>query len=343
MNACGRTGFSLVELLVVVTIIGILVALLLPAVQAARESARCLECRNHLKQIALGLHNYANQSGVLPPGAILAGYPRFGTADYDQLAEATSTKGGAHGTSWMLPTLPFIEQQSLYNLWDFKKSVLGNQTVAATDVATFYCPTRRAGVRREDQNLMFPHWVGWSSEAGWTRGGNDYAGCTGAQNAFANPTTSDASRPFCGSTYAYRQREELGVFLPNCSTAFRDITDGLSNTICLGESPRAQSADDRDAYWAVCHTATDGWAAAGSNTLFETGIYQSAAGRWYNNDQGQRGGFNKGYFESAGSDHSGGAHFAMADGSVHFLSQEISATVYMRLGAKADGEVAQLP
>ena len=107
------------ELLVVITIIGVLIALLLPAAQAAREAARRLQCQNHLKQIGLALHNYASQYGALPPGAILAGYPNTGTADYDPWPEATSTANGNHGTSWMLQILPFMEQQALFDRWDF--------------------------------------------------------------------------------------------------------------------------------------------------------------------------------------------------------------------------------
>jgi prepilin-type processing-associated H-X9-DG protein len=251
----------------------------------------------------------------------------------------------------MLQILPFMEQQALYDHWDFKQSVLGNQAVAATDIAAFYCPTRRSGVRREDQTLMFPHWAGWGSSAGWSRGGNDYGGCMGAQNAFTNPTTSSAKRLFCGVKYTYGYPSQIGIFVPNRSTSFSEITDGLSNTILAGEVPRFRwtgptPAGQSATFWAPCHTATDGWAAAGPNTLFETGIYNPAlavGAKWYNNDQGQSGGFNTGYFESAGSDHQGGAHFAMADGSVQFLSEDINSTVYMRLGAKADGEIVSLP
>jgi prepilin-type processing-associated H-X9-DG protein len=244
----------------------------------------------------------------------------------------------------MLQILPFIEQQALYDRWDFTQSALGNQAVAATDIAAFYCPTRRARVRQEDQTLMFPQWAGWGSSPGWTHGGNDYAGCTGAQNAFANPTTSSAARPFCGPSYAYQQGAELGIFLPNYSTAFRDVADGLSNTILAGEVPRGQwNGPVPDQYWGPCHTDTDGWAIAGENTLFETGIYNPTVGKWYNNDVGQTGGFNTGFVESAGSDHADGANFAMTDGSVQFLSEDINSALYMRLGAKADGEIAQLP
>jgi hypothetical protein len=197
---------------------------------------------------------------------------------------------------------------------------------------------------------MFPHWSGWGSQSGWTGGGNDYAGCIGAQNAYTNPTTSNAKRQFCGPDYVYDQSPNgmkktgvsgkiictRGVFVPNRATRFNDITDGLTNTIAIGEVPRAQSTDNRDSYWAACHTHIDGWAVAGPNTLFDT----TRAG---SNDVGQLGGFNNDYFESAGSDHVGGAHFGMADGSVQWLIEDINSAVYANLGCIGDGELIKMP
>jgi len=344
-------GFALVELLVVVAVIGVLVALTFPAIQAAREAARRVQCRNHLRQISLALHSYAASHGAFPPGAILAGYPATGTGSYNQLFEATSTSSGRHGTSWMLQVLPFMEQQALYDRWDFAKNVLANEVVAATDISTFYCPSRRNTVRSEDQTLMFPYWAGWGTMTGWSRGGNDYAACMGAQNAFTNPTTGNPSRRFCGPDYVYDQPPggmttlsisgqviwTCGVFVPNRATRLNDVNDGLSHTLLTGEVPRDVSADDGDEYRGPCHTHIDGWAAAGSNTLFDTAREGST------NDLGQRGGCNNGYFESAGSDHPGGAHFGMADGAVTWLSDDIDSALYANLGSMGDGEIVQLP
>ncbi|MBN1395397.1 MAG: DUF1559 domain-containing protein [Pirellulales bacterium] len=338
MRTHRRAAFSLVELLVAVTIVGLLIALLLPAVQAARETARRLACVNNLKQIGLALHNYADQYDALPPGAIVGDvYQTRGTNNFDPWPEATGDQPGMHGSSWMLQILPFIEQNALFDRWDFTRSVLGNRSVAETDVAVFYCPTRRRGVRAQDQNIMFPKRTPEDSYAGWTAGGNDYAGCIGAQNSFANPTASNVARPFCGPTYVYRT-DMRGVFVPNLATRFHEIADGLSSTIAVGEVPRTiWTGPAPNHYWRPCHTSIDGWAAAGSNTLFDT----TSAGS--TNDIGQLGGFNNDYFESAGSDHVGGAHFGLADGSARFIGEEIDQAVYAYLGSMADGQVARVP
>jgi prepilin-type N-terminal cleavage/methylation domain-containing protein len=349
MRTPAARAFTLVELLVVIAIIGVLVALLLPAVQAAREAARRAQCASQVKQIGVALHNYATQRGAFPPGAILAGYPKTGAADYDPWPEAASTASRKHGTSWMLPILPFIERQNLYDRWDFKKSVNGNQAVAATDIVGFFCPTRRQGTLSEDQAVMFPRWAGRGSASGWSHGGNDYGACIGAQNAFANPDDTDPARVFCGPKYVYDNPASgvtpngkkiclRGIFVPNFATSLAKISDGLSNTIAIGEVPRRQSGKKAgDKYWGPCHTHIDGWAIAGPNTLFDT----AKAGE--GTDKGQPGGFNTGYFESAGSDHSGGAHFGMADGSTHFINDTIDSIVYANLGSMADGQPAELP
>jgi prepilin-type N-terminal cleavage/methylation domain-containing protein/prepilin-type processing-associated H-X9-DG protein len=315
-----KRAFTLVELLVVVTIIGILIALLVPAVQAAREAARRAQCSNQLKQISLALHNYHQAQGVFPPGCIVS----MGTPPaWQPWQEAKAASGlNLHGTSWMLQALPYLEQQNLYDQWDFTTNVVGNAQVAQTDISIFYCPTRRNGIRSEDQK----HLAVWT----WTGGGSDYGGCIGSGNGWTNDSYRYFTNIEPGNASEHWQfPTRMGIFLPNTSARFSDVRDGTTCTIMIGELQRLVSPPSGV-------SSVDGWAAGGVATLFTTnnheksGIYQT-------------GGMNNKFFESAGSDHPGGAYFGMADGSVHFIAETIDLIVYANLGSMADGQPAQLP
>jgi len=329
-------GFTLVELLVVITIIGILIALLLPAVQAAREAARRMQCTNNLKQIGLALHNYAQQHGAFPHGCIVKLYD--GSPEKLRPFEEARLPDGAgyHGTSWMLAILPFMELQNIYDSWNFQTNVLGNAAVAQIDIGGFYCPTRRSGICPED--LVVP--TGRPSRmivATWTGGGTDYGGCVGATNAWDDTAATASNHKFTkvGASGRYWGTPTLiGIFAPNRSVAFRDIVDGTSSTLLVGEMQRLDGRMDET-------TSQDGWALGGVATLFSAANTINGGGSGTGN--GQTGGLNNGYFESSGSDHIGGAHYGIADGSVHFISENIDSNLFNNLGALADGAVAALP
>jgi len=339
MRANPKSGFTLVELLVVITIIAILVALLLPAVQSAREAARRIQCRSHLKQIGIALQHYAELAKRFPPGSMVTRrYPGnlYGPT-YDYFQESRSTTG-KRGTSWMLQILPQLEQQAVFDLWNFKKNVRRNKAVASIDIAVFYCPSRRAGVRPEDIPMLLP---------GFTSGGNDYGGCMSAGNSYHNNNHSNHPN-YCVHDYAQpaqiwgpKDGNLAGIFTPNLGTSAAMIRDGMSHTLMVGEMQRLTPKPG----WKVggpacCKMSHDGWARAGVATQFTT----NHAGVVTNqHDYAQKGGFNNGFFESAGSEHSGGSHFGMADGSVHFVSEHIDQMLYKRLGTRDGGEPVLLP
>ena len=332
-----RGGFSLVELLVVVVIIAILLGLLLPAVQAARESARRATCQNNLRQLTLAVLNFEACNGRIPVAAVVseATNPTTCTGCWNPWAEArltSFTPGAKHGSSWMLPVLPFMEQTSLANRWDHSTNVLGNAAVAKTDIPSLYCPTRRTGIRtnRDDhKNLVSTSWNG---------GGTDYGGCYGRLDGFMNDTSqdhrfADVDTPVTGS--AGRRQ---GLFAPNNGRPLASVTDGLTNTIMLGELQRLRPiAGATSAAKTYNRTSQDGWAVGGVATLFVTST-----------DPGHSnpGGMNNLFFESPGSQHAGGCFFAMVDGSVQWLSEFIDCkdnnAVFPRLGSMSDGAVASL-
>jgi len=323
-------GFTLVELLVVITIIGLLTAVLFPAVQAAREAARRATCANHVKQILLALHQHAEARGVFPPGCVVdAVYP--GAGQHNAWREAESEW---QGTSWMLEVLSHLEQDGLCSRWNRSVNVAGNQHLAAIDIPVFYCPSRRSGIRDEDRDNMF---------LGLPGGGNDYGGCLGRCNGFYNPCSAGQG---CGHKFLISRTlygdhgERIGLLSPNSHNRFQDIADGSSHTILIGEVQRLRPPPGATGYNTWNRSSDDGWAVGGAATLFDT---HEPYPLQEVEDSGNPGGINNGFFESAGSEHPGGAHFGMADGSLRFLVNSIDPILYAHLGSMCDGRVFPSP
>ncbi|MDY0168201.1 MAG: DUF1559 domain-containing protein [Thermoguttaceae bacterium] len=315
-----RHGFTLVELLVVITIIGILIALLLPAVQSAREAARRLQCSNNLKQISLALHNYHTAHGVFPAAIVADNFK----ADFDTWGEAAN---GRHGTSWMLQILPFLEQQALFDNWNFTTNVKGNAALAKTDIAAFYCPSRRNRVRPQD----IPHQMFLD----WPSGGTDYGGSGGTGNHFWGDFDGSKNPP-CGHHYGqvYQIDETLpprnrapskGVFTPLDWLRIDEIRDGTTNTLLTGEMQRLDGTKRYDASFPCRSITQDGWAVAGSANIFTL----------------EFGEMNNYEHEHPGSEHPGGAHFGLADGSVRFIGEHINSTTLKALATVAGSEVVK--
>jgi len=333
-----RRGFTLVELLAVIAVIGILVGLLLPAVQSARESARRSHCADNLRQLGLGVIAFESGQGRFPSAARVSDKDAC-NACFDPWGEARRTGvspgDDKHGTSWMLDVLPYLEQLAIASAWDRSTNVLGNAALAQSDIPMLYCPTRRSGIRadRGDHRLLV--------NTSWRGGGTDYGGAMGRIDGFIN-NASDAingrhrfTQKHWSGTSGDGRKE--GVFRQDGPTAAAAILDGLSCTILVGELQRLRPILGTSTATQHKQTSHDGWAVGGVATLFVTAT---------DFGNGNPGGMNNGFFESPGSDHSGGAFFAMADGSVHFIGEFIDAkdndAVFPLLGSMRDGEIASV-
>ncbi len=290
-------AFTLVELLVVIAIIGILVALLLPAVQAARESARRTECSNNVKQIGLALHSH------------LDAYKTFPTAGTIPWADLPLGPPGKNGPGWAVQILPYIEQQSLYDA--IKSSTLGaaDPNVRNKTISYYFCPSRRAPTVSPAGNALI-----------------DYASATPADA----PNSWDQF--WYGETWSVPTTATYHGLLVRSETTRiskeSNITDGLSNTLAVGEKWVRNTEYQGNAWHDDCGW-TDGW---DPDTVRYTG-YQPRS------DRSTVGG-QDGY--QFGAAHPVGMMFVLGDGSVRMIRFQIDLAVFNSLGHGSDGAVVDL-
>ena len=323
-----RRGFTLIELLVVIAIIGILVALLLPAVQQAREAARRTQCRNNLKQFGLAIHNYHDVGRSLPPGTINEANPAGGTA-----------YGRPPRTTYIVHLLPYIDQSAAYNTIDFANRPVapgllwfGNNPTATGVVMTlFYCPSdgmggtiKTCGLINGDPSRPAPHFL------------------------------SNYMAFFSGPTVASIEAREAAWGL-NWGARFRDFRDGTSQTMVLGEYLTGTTQDYRGFIWSDKAGGSQLWTELSPNSPLPDRLSPStpppplATKPWCKNHPELNLPCVNGVSESAGlanldhtaasrSRHEGGVHVLMGDGAVRFVSENIDLGIWRGLATIAGRE-----
>ena len=372
-----RRGFTLVELLVVIAIIGILVALLLPAVQAAREAARRMGCKNAIKQIALSLHNYHDSHSTFPVAC-----------HYDPRISGTFPgMVDRHERNWAIDILPYMEEQPLFDSFVFKdptgtlaagdKSYTSGEVLISAEVnriprgkvvATYICPS--------DEGHATPFGLDDDGSAlddgdNWARGNYAANGGLGAYSAL-NPADREIPEEQIPNNRASAGKGSPqwdwpltgGVMGGNTSRSIAQITDGTSKTILLGEVRVGVSSKDVRGTWALgLPGASSIWMHGSDNVLGPNSCLDGGDSIKYGGELNQdllklvcmtadtAGGVQAG----PRSQHPGGVQVAMCDGSVHFVSDEIESGsewtieteedlfLWQRLNAANDGLPVNFP
>ena len=305
-NRCRHAAFTLIELLVVIAIIAVLIALLLPAVQKAREAANRTQCTNNFKQLGLGLHTYHDAYTKFPPGTVGSAYY------FDGSAEGPSTSVTLSRVPWALLILPYIEQSAIYNQLQSYLQGGGNYndlyfiSSSSNVVKTWICPSD-------------PNSPKVDTAAGQGAHGN-YVACTGSTNYGAKGTGLN------------------GMFYAASTTRLADVTDGTSNTLMTSEllvTPNSLGTDVRGRYYNDAHAGTTLFTTLNppNSSVLDVIAYCKTipAAPCTTGTSNQ--------FVSARSAHPGGVNVSLADASVRFVSNNVNGGTWLALGTRATGEV----
>lgn len=337
-----KRGFTLVELLVVIAIIGVMVGLLLPAVQAAREASRRMSCQNNMKQIGIALHNYHDTFLSFPPQAIWG------------VGRAPHTRPYHH--TWLVMILPFIEQQGLYDAINKSLPIWGQvlpsgEPITSQQISALRCPSD-AGTRGIDDT----HRIAITN----------YAGSEG-YHWHANAQVGPTSWPEAAGDPIQRTSEFSGLFTVTKTHRMKDIIDGTSNVVVVSETDGAGFGGGR------IRTVNTGARRVGTGRVFRSAFVATAQNGWGANEGGPTppntvnvdgtaktpGWFRSGphsftptYLAAWGpnaewhgpsSFHPGGIQSVYADGSVAFISESINWGTWVKINGIADGNTSLDP
>lgn len=329
-----RQAFTLIELLVVMAIIGVLVALLLPAVQAARESARRSHCASNLRQIGIGMDNFETANKHFPPG---------------EFKPAGIAKNGALG--WSGTFLPYIEERAIHDRINFKIDIRlppnwqPDLTGPANAViSTYLCPStsRRQRVRGEDGRFIDFDGDGYEPNTGEGLGSIDYLGVSGPKAHYVNPLNAREYGNHRGTLLSIESGPNCWGALPECSARViraKDVIDGLSRTIIVGESTgRGVSDSNGDLPGGENQKALYGaWAAFSNAGKIELNIDDDSYSAI--NPPAEINWREEEFF----SEHPGGVQILLCDGAVRFMTDDTHYRVYYALCSRDGEDLSDLP
>jgi prepilin-type N-terminal cleavage/methylation domain-containing protein/prepilin-type processing-associated H-X9-DG protein len=316
-----RRAFTLIELLVVIAIIAILIALLLPAVQQARESARRTQCRNHMKQLGLALHNYHDAFNVFP------------------FATSGATR---QNTTGLVMLLPYFDQAPLYNsinhslpmgAWNNNSGTTTplppaqNLAASTRKLSALLCPSDSG---RQFQTTSWPNY-----------GCDNTAGAISYKTSYAFSVAQNPGQgSFPAGLWSAEGLQSRPLFGVASNSTFRDITDGTSNTVAMSETTLNVYNGIGQTWSCVNHVsgASVLFAQLGTSGNNRLNDWTTPAGwlSWGASNQSIPGTAIS--WSSPASVHTGGLHVLMADGAVRFLSENLSTVIVNRLGYIADGQ-----
>jgi prepilin-type N-terminal cleavage/methylation domain-containing protein/prepilin-type processing-associated H-X9-DG protein len=338
-----RTGFTLVELLVVIAIIGVLIGLLLPAVQKVREAASRMSCTNNLKQLGLALHGYHGVNSQFPPAVVMP----YGKLDDEG---STNSASSPFGPNWLVFLLPYIEQDNLFrlanpasypgttNVTDFGSYDLSWRQVRGTQIKSLVCPSD-AG---HSTLLTDPN--GRPLEGGWARGNYAASNAAGDADHSLGGNPDPREDPFRGVSKG-------PVMAINYGARLTDITDGTSLTFMVHEVRVGVNAADRRGTWAMGFPGASMVNGGQRNNPTPNNMRDDAdeiegcVNFWYPGI-GTRDGMGCVNQADSGSEgamarsrHRGGVNACFADGHVQFIKDSISRYTWVLLQSTNDGKV----